>query len=43
MNLASGLGRFSSGKDVMANTVQFDLLRWFSLVIILIITVVAVG
>ncbi|WP_338920178.1 hypothetical protein V0M98_23935 [Pseudomonas silesiensis] len=42
MNLASGLGRFSSGKDVMANTVQFDL-RWFSLVIILIITVVAVG
>ena len=43
MNLAFGLGRFSSGKDVMANTVQFDLLRWFSLVIILIITVVAVG
>ena len=43
MNLALGLGRFFSGKDVTANTVQFDLLRWFSLVSILIITVVALG
>ncbi|WP_350601317.1 sensor histidine kinase [Pseudomonas sp. 65/3-MNA-CIBAN-0223] len=43
MNFAFGLGRFFSGKDVTANTVQFDLLRWFSLVSILIITVVALG
>lgn len=43
MNLAFGLGRFFSWKDVTANTVQFDLLRWFSLASILIITVVALG
>ncbi|MGH8382431.1 hypothetical protein [Pseudomonas sp.] len=40
MNLASGLGRLFSGKDLMASAVQFNLLRWFSLVSILIITVV---
>lgn len=43
MSLAFGLGRLFSGKDVMANKVQFDLLRWFSIVSILIITVVALG
>lgn len=43
MSLASHLGSGFTGKDMTVNAPQFNLLRWFSLVSILIITIVSLG
>ncbi|UVJ41825.1 ATP-binding protein [Pseudomonas sp. LS1212] len=43
MSLAFGLAKYFSDKEVTATSVQFNLLRWFSLASFLIITLVALG
>ncbi|WP_166359517.1 sensor histidine kinase [Pseudomonas akapageensis] len=43
MSLTYSLGKYFSGKEVTSTTVQFNLLRWFSLASFLIITFVALG
>ncbi|MCY1414853.1 Adaptive-response sensory-kinase SasA [compost metagenome] len=43
MSHTYSLGKYFSGKEVTATSVQFNLLRWFSLASFLIITFVALG